>query len=406
PMVLPYDTVEQLLNLKKLPDAASVSDKLHRLESVRDQAATLTVPLCYRNSDSSLTVQQTIQQQTYIKTQKGSKDYIEPSIIYNLPSNTSCANPTIASDTRTASEKGLDAKQKGFDEKFGHVNNPISKIITVKVVGISPASATTTSGQPEVTPNSSLDDVVNNLLQTSGIGQAIPQTLYEQLPKDKRFDDIVTYEPIYIFGPENNNIFYVEFANSTDAQRFIREQGCTTQYDNTCQPADHPYHLSLAFSNGAAIDDIQTKAGEWFNYALIGIVTLAAIIMWIAVGRTMADSRRETAIFRAIGFKRGDIASTYILYTAMLSTLIAVFAVGIGTLGAYIVDRLYAPDLTVQAQYGFGALDLTKQVSLIGIDYRQLGLVLIACLATGLLSVIIPLLRNVRRNPIRDMRDE
>lgn len=120
----------------------------------------------------------------------------------------------------------------------------------------------------------------------------------------------------------------------------------------------------------------------------------------------MSDSRRETAIFRAIGFKRGDIASTYIMYTAMLSALIAVFAAGIGALGAYIVDRLYAPDLTVQAQYGFGALDLTKQVNLIGIDYQQLGLVLVACLVTGLLSVIIPLLRNVRRNPIRDMRDE
>lgn len=87
---------------------------------------------------------------------------------------------------------------------------------------------------------------------------------------------------------------------------------------------------------------------------MIGVVLLAAVIMWITVGRAIADGRHETATFRAIGFKRGDIATVYILYTVILFILVAIFAAGIGYLGAYIANRQLAPLLTTQAQ----AMDL------------------------------------------------
>jgi hypothetical protein len=83
-----------------------------------------------------------------------------------------------------------------------------------------------------------------------------------------------------------------------------------------------------------------------------------------------------------------------------------VCAVGIGMVAAYFVDQTFAPDLTAQAQYNFGGLDLEKRVSLAGVNLQQLGLIVPACFATGVLSMIVPLVRNVRRSMIRDMREE
>lgn len=407
PIILPQNIVEQLLGLEKLSDKASSTEKLDRLKAVRERATASLFRACYRNNASSNLIQTTLRQQKDIKAHENDKVYQKPSLIYTLPDPAKCENPTIISDTRTGDEKKKDANQKLFDEKFGKDIAPASYFVSFKVVGVSPAEITSSNlptGQSDQIRN--LDDVMTNLLKTSGIGQMIPRALYEQLPDKSKYADLFIYAPFYLFGNEDNKIRYVEFANAGDAEKFINEQSCTTQYDNTCKPAGRPYQASLAFSNSAALDDIRSRISQWFAYAVIGVVILATVIMWITIGRTIADGRHETAIFRAIGFKRIDIAMVYILYTVVLSVFVTIFAAGIGYLGAYIVNEKFASNLTVQAQYGFGGIDLSKEVSLIGVDQQQLSLLLFACFVTGLLSMVIPLLRNVRRSPIRDMREE
>ena len=408
PITLPQNIIEQLLGLEKLSDKASSTEKLDRLKTVRERAASLSFQACYRDSTSINLIQTTLRQQKDIKAHENDKGYQKPSLIYTLPDPTKCENPTITSDTRTSDEKKEDTNQKLFDKKFGEDVEPTSYFVSFKVVGVSPAEVTSSNPATDQQTDQirSLDDVVTNLLTTSGIGQTIPQTLYKQLADKSKYADLFTYTPFYLFGNEDNKIRYVEFANVRDAEKFIDEQSCTTQHDNTCKPVGRPYQASLAFSNSAALDDIRAKVSQWFEYAVIGVIILAAVIMWITVGRTIADGRHETAVFRAIGFKRIDIAMVYVLYTIILSVLIAVFAAGLGCLGAYVVNEKFAPNLTAQAQYGFGGIDLSKEVNLMSIDQQQLGLLLIACLATGLLSMLIPLMRNVRRSPIRDMREE
>lgn len=408
PIVLPQNIVEQLLGLEKLSDKASSSEKLDRLKTVRERAVSLSFQACYRDNTSSSLIQTTLRQQKDIKARANNKDYQKPSLIYTLPDPTKCENPVVISDTRTTDEKKKDTNQKLFDEKFGKDVEPTSNFVSFKIVGISPAEALSSNPATDQSIDQirNLNDVVMNLLKTSGIGQAIPQTLYEQLSDKTKYTELFTYTPFYLFGNEDNKMRYVEFANVHDAEKFIDEQSCTTQYDNTCKPLGRPYQASHIFSNSAALDDIRAKVSQWFDYALIGVIILAAVIMWITVGRTIADGRHETAVFRAIGFKRIDIAIVYVLYTVILSGLVAIFAAGLGVLGAYIVNQKFAPGLTAQAQYGFGGINLSKEVDLIGIDQYQLSLLLIACLTTGVLSIVIPLLRNIRRSPIRDMRDD
>lgn len=399
PIIVPQNVAEKLMGMDSIEASATAEQKLERIRDVRDKAAGFTFQTCYRNEASISLIQQTIAQQKEIKTHSGDKEYEMPSVIYELPDVTECANPVISGDTRTTAQKTQDNNQEIFDKEFGLYNDPESYFVSFKVVGISPA-------QSNDQPNRSAGDVVNDLLKTSGIEQMIPKDLYDKILDKSKYADILAFEPYYLLGNEDNKARYVEFSNATDAQGFIDEQSCTTQTDGTCKPAGRDYMATLAFSDSVALNDIRSKVSDWFGFAVLGIVILAAIVMWITIGRTIADGRHETAVFRAIGFKRIDIALVYIIYTVVLSISSAVLAGVIGLTAAFIVDRAYAPQLTAQAQYAFGGLDLTKEFSLVGFNTEQLSIILIACLATGVLSMIVPLIRNVRRSPIKDMRDD
>lgn len=408
PIILPQNAVEKLLGLDASTDKMTPAEKLAHLKNLRQKAMDLTAQACYRNDASNALIQQTVLQQREIEASQNTDGYQPPSMIYELPDPTKCENPLLISDTRTDEQKEQDKNQELFDDKFGDVTDPESYFVSFKVVGISPAQTDAFNPNQPEEQASSLNDIIDNLLQTSGVGQAIPQSLYNQLSDEakKSYADILTFTPTYFMGNEDNIIRYVEFANVSDAQKFIDEQSCTTQVDGVCRPIERDYNLSLAFTNSAAIDDMQDKAKQWLGYAMVAVAVLAAIIMSITIGRSIADDRHETAVFRAIGFKRSDITSIYLLYTIMLSVFVAIFAAAAGYIGAYIINQQLSPALTVQAQYGFGGLDMTKEVSLIGFDQQQTLLILAVCLTTGLISVVIPLIGNMRRNPVRDMRKE
>lgn len=408
PIILPQNSVEQLLHLEKLPNNASTSQKLERLKVVRKRVNDLRFTMCYRNDVSLAQIQQALQQKKEIVANKDKKDYQKPKLIYDLPDPSACQNALIGSDERTQDEKSYDEKQKQFDETFGKVTTPISKMVTFKVVGVSPGSSEILNPEQEQQREKArtASDIVSDMLRAEGIGQAVPLTLYNSMPNKEEYADIFTYEPTYLLGNEDNKRRFVEFARAADAQKFIDEQGCTVQYDNTCKPAGNPYQTMLAFSNSAALDDTQKLIQRWLLYAMVCVMTLAVIIMWITIGRTVVDGRHETAVFRAIGFKRSDITLIYILYTVMLSVLVAVFAVGTGLVVAVLINSHLSPALTAEAQYGFGIVSEGSSINLIRVNKQQIGGILAACFAVGLLSTVPPLIRNVRRSPIRDMRGE
>ncbi|MGO3702135.1 MAG: FtsX-like permease family protein [Candidatus Saccharimonadales bacterium] len=410
PIILPQETVELLLETTPLPDDAPAADKNAYLHELRDKAAGLTFAACYRNGASNAAVQQTVVQQNEIATHKNDKEFIPPALQYQLPNAASCTNPTVASDTRTDAQKQQDAAQKQFDETFAtEPSTQKSFFVHFSVVGISPNgdSAQNSFNEPEERAKT-VQDIAQSILTTSGIGQVIPEHLWQQIPAKERanYAELFTYQPSYFFGNEDNHTRHVEFATATGAQQFIDQEACTFTMYGDCAPAGRDYMATLMFTNSAAIDDLQRTLRQWFLYAMIGVMALAAVIMWLTVGRTIADGRHETAVFRAIGFTRSDIASVYVVYTLLLALLVAILATSVGFLGAYAAQHFFAPQLTALAQYNFGGLDLAKEVSLLSIDSHRLLLILAAIFATGLLSMIVPLLGNVRRSPIKDMREE
>ncbi len=409
PIILSQDKVEYLLGMSRLPRSASTAQKLQRIKDIRSKAGNLTFQMCYRNDVSQAQIQQAIQQQREISVNKGKKDYQLPSLVYALPDATKCQNAVIVRDVRTNEEKKQEVNQKIFDSRFGKSVAPVSYLVTFKVVGVSPATGNNMNPEQEKQKERSLNvaDMVDKVLKVDGVGQTIPLSLYNQLPNRVNYNDILNYAPSNILvGIADHINRYVEFTTARDAQKFIDEQSCETQYDGTCKPSGRLYTAHLAFSNSSAIDDIRKQVRTWLSYAMLVVAILAVAIMWITVGRTIVDGRHETAIFRAIGFKRVDIASIYIVYTMLLSLLVTTCAFGLGIIGAHLLDSQFAPGLTAQARYSFNDMNSAKQISLVSYDWHQLGLIAIICLATGLLSVVLPLIRNVRRSPIRDMREE
>ena len=117
-------------------------------------------------------------------------------------------------------------------------------------------------------------------------------------------------------------------------------------------------------------------------------------------------SRRETAVFRAIGAKRSDIASVYVLYSLWVAARIALFAAGLGLLIAGIVHVLYAKSATQSAQLAYAVFTPEPKFSFLGFGSPVLWWILIGIVAMSLVAITPPLLRNIRRNPIKDMRDE
>ena len=408
PIVLPQNVIEQLLGIKKITSDASFEEKLSRLKKIRENITNLTFKMCYRNDVSSSQIQKAITQKKEIEANKDKKDYQKPKLIYNLPDASSCSNAVIASDTRTKEEKLQDSKQKLFDEKFGKNTSPVSKFITFKVVGMSPSGKDVLNPQQKQQEEKArtFKDIINGILKPSDIGQMIPKKLYDELTNKEDYADLFTYKPFYMMGNEDNKRRFVEFKNADDAQKFINEKSCIVQYDNTCKPFGNPYQASLMFSNSSALDDAQNTISGWLVYLIVAIAFLATIIMWFMISRMIADSRHETAVFRAIGFKRIDITFIYLLYVFMLTILIMMFALLFGVIGTLLVDVQFSTNLTVQAQYVFGDFWQNKQVNLAYFDYQKIAFILILIFSISLISIIVPLYRNVRRNPIKDLKEE
>jgi len=400
PVVAPYTAVEQLLGLEPLPPLATPSARLVRLKEVRQQAADLHFSVCYRNSTSRNMVNEVIAQQQEIARNKTNKDYHKPALVYGLPT-TPCGSVQVVADARSAADKKLADKQTSFRRTFGEPA-PISQILSFKVIGISP--------DPPDFAAPSFSNVLKSLL-SSNLGQPgwyTPLELRQTQPLLSTFFPVTPEDPSQIISQ------YVELPSADSARQLINQQNCQPHYGNTSQadplagcPAGSKTFMFTPFgSSSLAVDEAQRQFGKVFHLAALAVTAVAAVIMIGTVGRVIADSRRETAVYRAIGAKRLDIAQIYFTYTIFLASLVAATSLLFGFLLASLANNRWADELTVQSLIVYNAQNLNRHFSLFGVNTKQLLYLIGLTILAGLLSAVVPLLANLRRNPINDMRDE
>lgn len=404
PILAPHSAVEELLGLESLPASASASERLERTKEVRTKAPDIRFSVCYRNSTSANLVQQAIATQHDMERNKDNKDYQKPDLIYGLPTEP-CGEVPIIRDVRSQQEKTLAAKQQEFNRIFG-TPDPAQSVITFRVVGVMPDIDFGFGGGPAF----GVGQIIRSLVASSlGGGWFTP---IEAIEQDRLLNSLFSLSSL--FGSIESQ--YVEFHTAAQAKAFIKKENCSVDFRKVGPGGDPaaycaeqelgPFTLAPFGSNSLALEDARRGFGKIFGWAALGVSVIAGIIMMGTVGRMIADSRRETAVFRAIGAKRLDIAKIYVVYAICLSLLVALFALAVGMGLALYVDHRWSTEATLQALTAYNAQDLNKTFSLYAWHTPNMLIIVGLALASGLLSAVLPLLRNLRRNPIRDMRDE
>lgn len=374
-------------------------EKAEWLKTVQDKFGGYTYQVCYRNSAEMTKIEKIQRDYADMVNNKDNPDYKKPSLIYDLPKEP-CGDVVIKEDTRTAAEKKADAEAIENQKKLGTYDAPIHKLLTFQIVGI-------VNAQPYSKYTDNIQSYLQNLLSVEGttFTATIPHQAYEKLPVQLKVDDLVqTNDNDYssVIKKAGLTTHILEFKTIEDARSFISQETCPSA-DTECQKlfTSAPYG-----SNYLILDEIGKMFQRIMLYALPVVLGLALIIIWFTMTRVMMESRKEIAVYRAMGAKRSDIAAIYLTYSLIIAFRIALVSFILGIVAAYAVEHLYAPQLTSIANSAFGNMADKMSFSLFDLSSPLLWLVLIVIFITGIIASIQPLIRNVLRSPINDIRNE
>lgn len=373
------------------------SEKRKWLESVQANLSGYTYDVCFRNT-AELTLLDKIQRDyADIKNNEGVENYQKPSLIYDNPSEV-CGDILIKEDTRTTAERGSDIRRDENQKKLGTYIKPEHRLLTFQIVGIKYA-------QPYISHTDGVDEYVKSLLisQDESAALDIPIQMYETLPDELMIDNL--QDELATTTQQTGDDFtsrVLEFSTINDARSFLDNETCPGP-ESEC---DKQFIASTYGSNYLILDEV----GKLFN-RIAGVVFpiilgFATIIIWFTVSRIMAENRKETAIYRAMGAKRIDIVSIYLTYISIITLWIAFVSFLVSTASALAVDYFYGQRLTNISTTAFGIIGDAPSFSLFHLDLLPLISIAGSMFIVSLLASVQPLALNVRRNPMRDMRSE
>ena len=426
PLIIRYQDAEVLLGLKPLDKNASNDTQLARLKELRQKAGQLTFSACYRNPASQELLQTAKQQiQTAAnQAKKPSADYVKPDREYAMPSADSCAAPAVVKDNRSAEAKRTEANQRQFDQTFGSAQpEPAQAKFTFRVVGLMPDGIeaaqsdigsflqqflSTRLAYTWIMPRGSMTTAAQTALEST------IQTANNDQGNANREETLAIYE----FSDPNKARSYLAAAScgegasggtgGTDlfAQPEPVEASKTQKSNKSICLPHYVVFASPTGSNSLVNYDAMERLKPIIMWTFIGVTIIAAFILLIIISRTIADSRKESAVFRALGATRLDISQIYFVYTMIVALLTALFSITAGLIVVYIADNLLANQITATLRIAMTPKDLATTFHFWTIDWMVIGAVALSIIAAAVLACLMPLIRNTRRNPIKDMRDE
>lgn len=399
PAIIPFSQAQKLLGLDKLSSKATSKQQRDRLVYVINHVSDISVSFCYRNAASNALFSDALPQQEDITKNSKNKDYMPPDVIYDELSG-NCDATTVKSDARTATQKQFDDNMEAYRAELGtSLGDPAQYKFTVRGVGVSGDMA----GMQSM---SSIQSFITSVLNANlGYGTwAVPADLYAELPDSSKPDSVfrqsnnITNQSAGIDMPQFDT-YLVEFTDKQQARKLLND----TSYNyNSSTEA----YTSSFGSNTLFVDSFRDGSQRVLKWLLLIIGGIAVIILWGIISRIIADSRRESAVFRAIGATRIDISSIYGFYVLLLSMRIVVFALVLGFVIAVAADYFVSDAATVAAQLAYARIDGSLYFHIIGVPVYQLLMIIGAIVGASILASIVPILIGARRNPINDMRDE
>lgn len=196
---------------------------------------------------------------------------------------------------------------------------------------------------------------------------------------------------------------FSEFANKDDLRTYVKS-GCRADEcwrENNTKP-----EITYYTDYDLAIEE--TASSFWqFGRWVLGVFALglAASIM-STTGKVILDSRKEIGVFRAIGAKRGQIAGVYSAYITMLMLA----SLALSFVAARIVTLILNAKFGAQVSESLAAIknsnELTGHYSFFGISPMHLLYIAGFVILVGLIGSFIPVLRSLRKDPLRYLRED
>jgi len=378
------------------------AEKLTWLQSVQEKAKGFVYQSCYRNEAEVSLLEKIQQDYVEMKSNEGNAEYQKPTLLYKYP-DTACGDIAILSDTRTAAEKAAATKQENDQKKLGAYIAPMHRMLTFEIVGLVYA-------QPLTFSPTNVNDYVKGLLSGNGhmssanFSARIPTQMYENLPESMKFDTLIDKSSPRFYSRVDDDFKerIVAFETIDDARRFVGEAGCSSS-DTNCKK---PFYVDAYGSNYLLLEEIGKTFTRIMGIALPILLGLALAIIWFTISRIMAENRRETAVYRAMGAKRSDVAAIYITYTLLVAFRIAIVSLILGVLTAFVADLVYSPSVTATAASMFGIIQYAPRFSMFDLSSPLLWGIVGSIFVVSLIASVQPLIRNVLRPPVEDMRSE
>lgn len=367
-----------------------------------------TFEICYRNEAEMARVKEFIKQNTISERKDADGNIIretsQSAIIYKQP-NGNCQPLEVAEDRRDQKTKQSDNNLIDFQKRKGIYIEPQVQRLKFQIVGTLPIRLG--DGLQSQKPRN-LQELAQSLFTNNYDSAIIPQKLYQQSNAkaiyNKLLDKLAANDsPLAIAGVEPS---VVEFKSIADAKAFL-EKDCPGDFGDVKRPAcEFGFDLLPIGKNYLLYDTIQTNLFKIFTIFFAIIAVISGLILCLTMARVIVDSRRETAIFRALGAKRISIINIYTFYSLLIAVRIIVAAIFFAAIAVLVLQSIFAPQLTTLAKLSWNVFDQKLVFNLVGINFHWFSLMILSIVLITVAAILPPLLRNVRRNPIIDMRDE
>lgn len=379
PVVVPYDYVASLAD-RSFAKVTS-AEKIQGYRDLIREYSGKEITFCYRNTEAQNQLHEVLLYNKNAK-QDDNKDTNPLQVAACTAFDQAQLKKVgIIKDQPEPAEKPLFPKPAAIA--------PATKIVKFKIVGFIPTFNFNSLG----------GDILGTVFMSVNLWPAQTPLL---IP-----DTVITADPFLAAmqkegGRESFGVasIFAEFANRQDQKRYLAS-GCQG-FDCTGEkPMVTPFG-----SVKVATEDIVGAATVGIGWAVLVIGAIAALMIMFTLSKVLADSAKEIAVFRALGARRLDIAQIYVTYGLMLACSALGMALLFGASAAYVLAINYSSrvhDLLVEA---VGAYDSQTTTSIFSIQPVWISAIAMALLGAALLGMSIPILASIRRNPMKQMREE
>ncbi len=380
PIFMPFRVVATMDGASTSNLSPEDQNKLH--QDLAAKYAGQTVSYCYRNAaaQTQLTAALQYNDQLVKDKSKAAPITINDCAPIDQAQYKAAKLDTAAESTDENGEKLL------FPKPEIETETPQTARLTFRIVGFVPTSA----DPYDTSMFAYLQTAVNTWPGYTQQPMIIPT---EAVAKNAVLAEVVS-------AMQNTPYLMFDFGSRADQRAYI-DSSCT----ENCYDSSKPTVVSFGNIKVVLEDVVNSSITVVLIFA--GVIAAVALVIEMAIiGKTIGESRREIAVFRALGARRGDISQIYFGFGLWLAMRSLIWALVIAIGGAIAMTYFFADDLNAVLMAAVGAYNSPESSYLIGFDWLWLIAITAVLIVSAAVGMAIPIAANLRKKLINQLREE